>query len=286
MSYDSIVISSGHGKYVRGASGILDEVDEARRVVDCVAGALRARGVNVKTFHDNTSHDQNTNLNTIVNYHNAQARDLDVSVHFNAYEQVSKPMGVEVLYVTQSALASQMSAAIASCGFINRGGKKRTDLFFLNNTEMPAILLEVCFVDSEADADIYTERFLDVCDAIADVLGGEGDIAGETPPPEPSGVLFETIGTCSNFGGPDDRACRRARSWPSSMKWIRPRTCSCRTSPKAPAARAPAQPVHSLCRLPLGLQRNIKGYADRQGRPGAGAENRYRTHRVSGRLGA
>jgi hypothetical protein len=34
MSYDSIVISSGHGKYVRGASGLLDEVDEARRVVE------------------------------------------------------------------------------------------------------------------------------------------------------------------------------------------------------------------------------------------------------------
>src|SRR4029077_15810569 len=28
-----IAISAGHGLYVRGASGILDEVDEARRVV-------------------------------------------------------------------------------------------------------------------------------------------------------------------------------------------------------------------------------------------------------------
>ena len=32
MNYESIVISSGHGKLVRGASGILDEVDEARVV--------------------------------------------------------------------------------------------------------------------------------------------------------------------------------------------------------------------------------------------------------------
>jgi hypothetical protein len=29
-------MSSGHGKYVRGACGILDEVDEARKVVECV----------------------------------------------------------------------------------------------------------------------------------------------------------------------------------------------------------------------------------------------------------
>ena len=173
MSYNRIVISSGHGKYVRGASGIIDEVDEARRVVEHLADVLRDRDVDVKVFHDDTSHSQNENLNTIVNYHNAQTRDLDVSVHFNAYEQVEKPMGTEVLYVTQSALAGQVSAAIASCGFINRGGKKRTDLFFLNNTEMPAVLIEVCFVDSEADCDLYAEQFDAICEAIADVLGGK-----------------------------------------------------------------------------------------------------------------
>ena len=200
MSYNRIVISSGHGKYVRGASGIIDEVDEARRVVEHLADELRARDVDVKVFHDDTSHSQNENLNTIVNYHNAQTRDLDVSVHFNAYEQVEKPMGTEVLYVTQSALAGQVSAAIASCGFINRGGKKRTDLFFLNNTEMPAILIEVCFVDSEADCDLYAEQFDAICEAIADVLGGEED--GATTPP-PDAALYLT-GKVSCFGGPDD----------------------------------------------------------------------------------
>jgi len=181
MAYDSVVISSGHGKYVRGAAGILDEVDEARKVVDRLAQELTNRGVDVKTFHDDTSHSQNENLNTIVNYHNAQTRDLDISVHFNAYEQVSKPMGTEVLYITQSGLASQVSAAIASVGFINRGPKKRTDLFFLNNTEEPAILIETCFVDSEADAEIYHDQFGAICDAIADVLGG---VEVEGPPPE------------------------------------------------------------------------------------------------------
>ena len=33
----NIIISSGHGLKVRGASGILDEVDEARKVVETVA---------------------------------------------------------------------------------------------------------------------------------------------------------------------------------------------------------------------------------------------------------
>ena len=189
MSYNSIVISSGHGKYIRGAADILDEVDEARKVVNSVAEVLRRQGVAVEVFHDNTSHDQNTNLNTIVNYHNAQERQLDVSVHFNAYEHTSKPMGTECLYVSQSGLAAEMAAAISDAGaFIDRGPKKRTDLFFLNKTEQPSILLEVCFVDSSTDADLYHQHFNSICDAIAAVISGE-DVEAPPPtlpePPEP-----------------------------------------------------------------------------------------------------
>ena len=185
MTYKSVVISSGHGKYVRGASGVLDEVDEARKVVEEVAGRLVARGVKVSSYHDNVSQSQNENLNRIVDFHNSKTRDLDVSVHFNAYVETDKPMGTEVLYVTQSALAAETSKAIAAAGpFINRGAKKRTDLFFLNNTAMPAILLEVCFVDSSADAGIYWGSFNSICEAIASVLGGNGQGPGpEVPPP-------------------------------------------------------------------------------------------------------
>ena len=168
-----IAISSGHGKYVRGASGVLDEVDEARNVVEQLAKELRQRGIDVMTFHDDTSKDQNTNLHAIVNFHNSQTRDLDISVHFNAYVETTKPMGTEVLYVTQNVLAAQLSAAIAECGFINRGAKYRNDLFFLNQTTMPSVLLEICFVDSSADADIYLDEFELICSAISTVLGGE-----------------------------------------------------------------------------------------------------------------
>ena len=41
MSYKNVIISSGHGNIVRGASAYLDEVNEARRVVDLVAEKLR-----------------------------------------------------------------------------------------------------------------------------------------------------------------------------------------------------------------------------------------------------
>jgi N-acetylmuramoyl-L-alanine amidase len=183
-----IAISSGHGKYIRGASGYLDEVDEARRVVDKVAEILRAADIDTPTFHDDTSHDQSTNLHTIVNWHNDQLRDLDVSVHFNAYETTSKPMGCEVLYVTQSSLAGEVSAMISRAGhFLNRGAKKRTDLFFLNNTEEPAILIETCFVDSSADAGLYEEHFRSICLAIAEAISGRDLVLPpeELPPIEP-----------------------------------------------------------------------------------------------------
>jgi hypothetical protein len=163
----SIVISSGHGLNVRGASGDLDEVDEARAVVEAVADLLLKHGLGVKTFHDDISTTQSENLEAIVDYHNAQQRDLDVSVHFNAYTDTDEPMGTEVLYVSAANAAAHVVNAIAKAGFVNRGAKYRDDLYFLNNTEAPAILIEVCFVDSSADAELYEARFQAVCRLIA-----------------------------------------------------------------------------------------------------------------------
>jgi len=189
MPYDRIAISSGHGALVRGASGVLDEVDEARRVVEAVADKLAARGVDVVVFHDDASTTQSQNLDAIVSWHDKQDRELDVSVHFNAYVETKNPMGTEVLFITQAALAGEMSAAIADAGdFIDRGAKKRTDLFFLDATSEPAILIETCFVDSTADAALYEENFDHICESIATTLGGPAHVAerppagGERPP--------------------------------------------------------------------------------------------------------
>lgn len=181
------VISSGHGKYIRGASGYLDEVDEARRVVARLGQILNANGVPTQTFNDDVSTTQNENLNRIVNYHNSQTRDLDVSVHFNAYDTTSKPMGTECLYVTQGSLADRMASSVADAGhLLDRGPKKRTDLFFLNNTAKPAILIEVCFVDSSADAELYRTNFEAICAAIATTIAGKAIGPSPDPSPEPS----------------------------------------------------------------------------------------------------
>ncbi len=190
----SIVISSGHGELIRGASGYIDEVDEARRVVNKVAELL---GSGATVFHDDVSTSQSENLNRIVNFHNSQSRDLDLSIHFNAYQTTDNPMGTECLYLTQATLAETVAAKVSDAGrFINRGKKKRTDLFFLNKTEMPSILLEVCFVDSKADVDLYDMHFEAICVAISEATRGKTEL-----PLQPK--LF-VRGKISTFGGPLD----------------------------------------------------------------------------------
>src|SRR6516164_7471861 len=165
-----VVISSGHGKYVRGASGLIDEVDEARKVVPEVAKWLTVNGHQVIEFHDDISTTQQQNLNTIVNYHNSQPRNIDVSVHFNAYVPTDGGRGTEVLYLTQDDIAKRVAMAISEAGgLIDRGAHKRSDLYFLNGTNEPAILIEVCFVDAAADVEAYQQNFEEICRAIANV---------------------------------------------------------------------------------------------------------------------
>ncbi|MED4455884.1 N-acetylmuramoyl-L-alanine amidase [Metabacillus fastidiosus] len=174
--FNNMVISSGHSLLVRGAADLIDEVNEARRVTNRVIDYLKELSCSVCVFHDDNSRTQRDNINTIVKHHNSQQRDLDVSVHFNAASKTDSPRGVEVLYVNDNyrSLADKVSKAIADAsGLINRGAKKRTNLGFLNGTNKPAILIEVCFVDSKADVQIYNSKFDEICLAIAESLSGK-----------------------------------------------------------------------------------------------------------------
>ncbi len=180
-----IVISSGHGLKIRGASGFIDEVNEARRVVDKVAEYLRQLGVGVDVFHDNTSTTQATNLNAIKAFHNSKARDLDISVHFNAISRTDAPRGTEVFHYNGSAAgkskAESVSKAIAEAGGLINRGAKSNNLFFTRETSETAILIEVCFVDSSADVAKYNANFDAICKAIAEAVAGKKLTADPTP---------------------------------------------------------------------------------------------------------
>jgi len=214
-----VCISSGHGLYIRGASGspippCMDEVDEVRLIVDQVAQELRALGVEVKVFHDNTSRDQSTNLTTIVNAHNSWvSHDWDISVHMNAYNGTAH--GCETLYVSNTGkdMAKKISGAICTASGLtlrgDAGAVYRGDLKFLNSTHEPACLLEVAFCDNPDDCDRVSSAFESICSAIAGAIAGKQPAPGPDPGPDPgpeppSGVLFAARGKVSYFGGPSD----------------------------------------------------------------------------------
>ena len=182
-----IAISVGHGLHIRGASGSpkppqVDEVDEAKKIVDRVAELLGC----VK-FFDTNSTSQSQNLNAITSWHNKQSRDLDVSCHWNAFDHSAH--GTEILYVTQEALADDVCHAICEAlGTTFRGPKYRSDLAFLNNTNKPAILIETAFCDNTGDCNKYhaSGKFEALCRAIAESISGQS--LPDQPPEQPPEV--------------------------------------------------------------------------------------------------
>jgi peptidoglycan hydrolase-like protein with peptidoglycan-binding domain len=198
-----IAMSSGHSKYLPGAIGPepwgLHEHTENVRVVDQTAIELRKLGVEVVTYEDTVSKSVSDNLDRLVDWHNQQTRDADISVHFNASEPTQGARGHECWYASDSgkkiANAIVGPVCIAS-GLKNRGVKWTDDLAFLNGTAMPACLIEVAFTDAREDCDIYRARFGAICSAIAGALAGEQPSPGPEPEPEPppSPELYPTLG--------------------------------------------------------------------------------------------
>ncbi len=169
-----VTISPGHYGVGTGTRDIIDEVREARKVTNRVVEILKSKNIGVTKVEDNTSRTQSQNLDYLISQHNQTTRKVDVSIHFNSSgERVNSAIGTEVLYLSDGnrTLAANMSKAISSAsGLKNRGAKKRTDLKFLNRTLKPATLIEVCFVNSVADVNIYQENFEAICKAIANQL--------------------------------------------------------------------------------------------------------------------
>jgi N-acetylmuramoyl-L-alanine amidase len=188
-----VAISAGHGKYVHGASGVgsLEEHEETPKVMRAVAAELRKRGVSTSEFWDQVSTTQDANLDAIIRWHNELDRDLDVSCHFNSSDNAAAH-GAEVWYATQQELAARVSAAIATNGLTDRGAKyDDRGLAFLQKTEMPAILIETCFITNGGDADIYAGRFDQICASIAAAIAGVQ--APPVRPPLPPETEAKTV---------------------------------------------------------------------------------------------
>ncbi|MGI6006982.1 MAG: N-acetylmuramoyl-L-alanine amidase, partial [Ruminococcus sp.] len=65
----------------------------------------------------------------------------------------------------------------------NLGVKERPGLVVLRRTRMPAVLVEAGFINSDADNELFDEKFQDIAQAIAGGIMGtlDQESAAETP---------------------------------------------------------------------------------------------------------
>lgn len=163
-----IGINCGHtvsGTVGSGAVGILNESNETRAVGYPLIKKLRSLGHTVIDCTDDNSPTVNANLKKICDMANAQPLDMFLSIHFNS----GGGKGCEAYTYggTDKAKASRMLDALKSIGFTDRGIKDGSRLYVIRHTNAPACLLEVCFVDTQSDADLYRHHG---ADKIADEL--------------------------------------------------------------------------------------------------------------------
>ena len=127
-------------------------------------------------------------------------------------------MGTECLYLSQAELAAQVAASIASVGFKNRGAKKRTDLYFLNQNRHAG--------DPRSKCVSSTARLMPTS-----TTNASSGFAIRSHPPsrarkptsrpqrrsagEPAEVHLDVRGKVSHFGGPEDTGVSASEGLPS-----------------------------------------------------------------------
>ncbi|HWO78077.1 MAG TPA: N-acetylmuramoyl-L-alanine amidase [Bacillus sp. (in: firmicutes)] len=182
--YNVITVGAGHSEKSNGANRNRYREHEVARVLkDKLIAALRSLGQKTVDCTSDAATKEAVLAEQVrkCNAVNKNGR-LDVSIHLNA----GGGTGSEVLYFDQKALAAKISASISMiAGWKNRGAKLRKDLYFLRNTNAPAILIEVCFIDSASDMKILYEKMDEIVFAIAEDLTGK---RGKVPTPKPTPI--------------------------------------------------------------------------------------------------
>lgn len=177
-----LLLISGHGAGDPGAVSEIGgksyrEADEARRVTAALSEALRSYcAADVYPTDRNAYEDyRKGTLSAVAQF---SRYDYVLEVHFNALslslaDGVTK--GVEC-YVpagqSDTRLASSLCAGIAAQGLKNRGVKKKnwSVIYTAHRAGVPAALLEVCFIDDADDMAVYTRKFNDIIQAMADAI--------------------------------------------------------------------------------------------------------------------
>lgn len=173
-----LAIDIGHNvPYDGGAVGIGNENDLNRLVGNELISKFRGRGIKVVNCTPSTAKSLNDSLYQRVNTANNFGTNLFLSIHHNA---CPGGYGAEALCIKgnyQGGLSTKVGEAIlkdlAALGLKNRGIKDRRNLYVINNTSMPALIVECDFVDSSSDMANYNPEktaaaiYKGICTALA-----------------------------------------------------------------------------------------------------------------------
>lgn len=165
-----IVLDAGHGGANPGATYQgRQEKDDALALTLAVGRILEDRGVDV--YYTRTT-DVYESPAQKAEEGNQTGADYFISIHRNSSPYPNQYSGVESLvysrYGEAARLADNINQQLEAVGFLNQGVNERTNLVVLNRTQMPAVLVEAGFINTDADNQLFDERFDEMARAIAE----------------------------------------------------------------------------------------------------------------------
>lgn len=166
-------IDLGHGVgQDRGAVGKIAEETIINAVGTVVISKLKALGHSVVELRPAIATSVSNSLEQRYNKADYYNVDLCVSIHANA----GGGKGTEVYtYKAKSVLqAKTVLNNLVSLGFVNRGIKDGSALAMVKRPQATAMLIEVCFVDTQSDVDLYNSIGIEkIANAIVSGLTGQ-----------------------------------------------------------------------------------------------------------------
>ena len=169
MAYFTIVSDAGHGGWDNGAvhEGRAEKDDNLALTL-AVGNILQNAGVNVVYTRTQDIYE--------TPYRKAQEANLSgadyfISIHRNSSPYPNTYSGVESLVYSDEGIASiiarNINRQLSYLGFRNIGVSERPNLIVLNSTQMPAVLVEVGFINTDADNALFDLEFDAIAEAIA-----------------------------------------------------------------------------------------------------------------------
>ena len=164
-----IILDAGHGGFDNGAT-YADRVekDEVLSLTLAVGERLEAAGYIVKYIRTEDVYESPYQKAAEAN---AVGGDAFISFHRNSSVEENLYNGVQALVYSldsaeATALGESINEQLAAVGFKNLGIEAVPELIVLRRTQMPAVLMEVGFINSDIDNQIFDEKFDQIADAI------------------------------------------------------------------------------------------------------------------------